>query len=87
MGLQEGTCLGVWKDGRNLVETIRVYVDRVEMTRAAGGVGQGVKSIYFKTGANTYRSHSGHVLFVSSSTSFPWTNSDGNNSVGYCNLS
>ena len=85
-GLRTGTYLGTWKDGTNLTESVKVFADRIILTRLAGGVGQGKSTAYFKSAPNTYRSSAGYVIFVTTANSFTWSNDEGKNAVGYSKL-
>jgi hypothetical protein len=81
--LQGGLYLGYWKDGRALMERLEVTANQIKITRLAGGDVQGQTFIYIRSGPNTYNSTSGHQIFVTGPRSFTWTNSNGQNGVGY----
>jgi hypothetical protein len=81
--LVPGNYQGYWHDGRSMVERVTVTPSEITLHRIAGGDVQGQTFRYIRSGASTYNSPNGHVIMITSATTFTWTNSNGQNGVAY----
>ena len=81
--LAPGNYQGYWHDGRAMVERVTVTPSEITLYRIAGGDVQGQTFLYNRSGANTGNSPNGHVILITSPTSFTRTNSNGRNGVAY----
>jgi hypothetical protein len=81
--LAPGNDQGCWHDGCAMVERVTVTPSEITLHRIPGGDVQGQTFRDIRSGASTYNSPNGHVIMITSPTTFTWTNSSGQNGVAY----
>ncbi|MEM9784454.1 MAG: hypothetical protein AAF899_18510 [Pseudomonadota bacterium] len=79
--LLSGQYVGLWKDGRELVEEVIAYDDATLLTRRVGDTG--APAVFRHVEDGFYRHDSGAVILVTGPDSFSWANGRGENIVDY----